>query len=147
MHEREGGAWQESSDVPFLILGGDEASRDYFRPYFAGLFPKVHECSSLVAELAKYTVNLHLAARVTFINEMDGICRAAGADWEDVRQAWLCDPRITPEYTGGITEFGPGFGGRCWPKDLSALIAATAEHSYDALFLKDVQAANDRFRA
>jgi UDPglucose 6-dehydrogenase len=146
MHERQGGAWAESADVPFLILGGTPEARDYFLPLLAEFFPKIHECDAVTAELAKYVINLHLATRVTFINEMDAICRAAGADWEDVRQAWLCDPRITPEYTGGIAEFGPGFGGRCWPKDLAALIHAARGAGYEPGFLEAVQEANGRFR-
>jgi UDPglucose 6-dehydrogenase len=146
MHERAGGAWAESADVPFLILGGTPGARGYFRFLLAGFFPKIHECDAVTAELAKYVINLHLATRVTFINEMDAICRAVGADWEDVRQAWLCDPRITPEYTGGIAEFGPGFGGRCWPKDLAALIHAARGAGYEPGFLEAVQSANGRFR-
>jgi UDPglucose 6-dehydrogenase len=146
MHERQGGAWAESADVPFLILGGTPEARDYFLPLLAEFFPKIHECDAVTAELAKYVINLHLATRVTFINEMDAICRAVGADWEDVRQAWLCDPRITPEYTGGIAEFGPGFGGRCWPKDLAALIHAARGAGYEPGFLEAVQEANGRFR-
>jgi nucleotide sugar dehydrogenase len=147
MHERKGGAWAETTDVPFLILGGTLAAREFFRPVLGEFFPKIHECTAKVAEIAKYVINLHLAARVTFINEMDAICQSVGADWEDVRQAWLCDPRITPEYTGGIAEFGPGFGGRCWPKDLSAMIAAAREAGYEPGFLEAVQEANERFRA
>lgn len=146
MHEREGGQWAETTDVPFLILGGQPEAREFFRPWLAGAFPKIHECAALTAELVKYTINLHLAARVTFINEMDAICRAFGVDWENVRQAWLMDPRITPEYTGGIAEFGPGFGGRCWPKDLAALIAASRAAGYIPEFLEDVEKANRRFR-
>jgi UDPglucose 6-dehydrogenase len=146
MHERQGGAWAETTDVPFLILGGTPQAREFFRPVLAGFFPKIHECDALTAEIVKYVINLHLAARVTFINEMDAICRAFGADWENVRQAWLMDPRITPEYTGGIAEYGPGFGGRCWPKDLSALIAAAKDAGYVPGFLESVREANERFR-
>lgn len=147
MHERKGGAWSESSDVPFLILGGKPEARAYFLPHLMGIFPKIHECDARTAEMVKYVINLHLAARVTFINEMDRICQAVGANWEDVREAWLMDPRITPEYTGGIAEFGPGFGGRCWPKDLAALIASSREAGYDPAFLLAIQENNARFRS
>jgi UDPglucose 6-dehydrogenase len=46
-----------------------------------------------------------------------------------------------------MTGFPPGFGGRCWPKDLSALIAAAADAGYKAEFLEAVQDANARFRS
>jgi UDPglucose 6-dehydrogenase len=147
MHERPGGAWRETTDVPYLILGGTPAAAAFFRLRLAAVFPGViHECSATEAELVKYTANLYWAARVTFVNEMARICEAAGADWENVRSAWLEDPRVSPEYTG-YADFLPGFGGRCWPKDLRALIAAARELDYHPYFLEAVQETNRRFRA
>lgn len=145
MHERKGGEWAKPTDVPFVILGGTEEAHDVFRPHLAGLFPKIHECPALVAEFTKYVVNCHLATRITFINEMARIAERYGADWEDIRAAWLNDPRITPEYTG-MRGFEPGFGGRCWPKDLAAIVMAAEDAGYDPGFLKAVQDANARFR-
>lgn len=146
MHERPGGAWRETTDVPYLILGGTRAAAAFFRPRLEAVFPGViHECSATEAELVKYTANLHWAARVTFVNEMARICAAFGADWENVRAAWLEDPRVSPEYTG-YAGFPPGFAGRCWPKDLAALIAAAGEHGYPPCFLEAVQEANRRFQ-
>jgi len=144
--ERHGGPWSASTDVPFMILGGDDEARDFFRPRLNQYFPGgIYECTTLEAELAKYTSNLHWAVRVTFVNEMSRICEAAGADWEDVRAMWLCDSRVDPAYTS-MAGFDPGFGGACWPKDLAALIAASADKGYDALFLRSVADANRRFR-
>ena len=147
MYEREGTVWSETTDVPFLILGGTPGAREFFAPMLAEVFPgKVYECSALEAELVKYTGNLYWAARVTFVNEMSRICETFGADWEEVRQGWLMHPWVSPQYTG-MAGFGPGFGGRCWPKDLSALIAASTEAGYEPRFLEAVQEANARFRA
>ena len=145
MHERPGGAWAQSTDVPFLILGGTPEARGFFAPHLAKFFPNIHGCAAVTAELVKYTINLYLATRVTFINEMAAVCRATGGNWEDVRKAWLMDPRITPEYTG-MAGYTPGFGGRCWPKDLSALIIAAADAGYEPEFLEAVADANERFR-
>lgn len=147
MHERPGGPWRESADVPFMILGGSEDSLKFFRPRVESVFPgKVHECDALTAELAKYTVNLYGAVKVTFVNEMAGIARQFGGNWEQVRAAWLNDPRVDEHYTR-MEGFPPGFGGRCWPKDLAALRAACREAGYPAEFLDAVAAANDRFTA
>jgi len=144
--ERDGGPWPESADVPFMILGGRPEAREYFRSRLPGFFPGgIYECTALEAELAKYTSNLYWAARVTFVNELSRICAAAGADWEDVRAMWLADERVSPAYTS-MAGFGPGFGGACWPKDLAALIAASAELGYEALFLRSVEDANHWFR-
>lgn len=147
MHERAGGAWKESGDVPWLILGGAPEATSWFRSrLFAGHFGgTVFECPATAAELAKYTANLYWAARVTFVNEMDAVCRAFGVDWEQVREAWLADERVDPAYTA-MDGFPPGFGGRCLPKDLAALIAASSDAGCKTLFLEAVQDANRRFR-
>jgi len=146
MHEREGGAWAESTDVPFLILGGSDEAQDFFLPHLSRLFPRIHQCDVLTAELVKYVVNLYLATRVTFVNEMAQITEQFAGNWTEVQVAWLMDPRITLEYTG-MAGFEPGFGGRCWPKDLAALIAASEDAGYDPEFLKAVRTANERFRS
>jgi UDPglucose 6-dehydrogenase len=144
--ERSDGPWPGSADVPYLILGGSPEARQFFRPRLDMSFPGViWECTATEAELAKYTANLHWAARVTFVNEMARVCAAAGADWEQVRAAWLCDTRVRPAYTA-MAGFPPGFGGSCWPKDLAALIAASTEAGYDPVFLRAVSEANGRFR-
>jgi UDP-glucose 6-dehydrogenase len=74
------------------------------------------------------------------------VCEAFGADYENVRAAWLSDPRMTAVYTQRAG-YPPGFDGRCWPKDLSALIAASTDAGYQPRFLEAVEAANERFRA
>jgi UDPglucose 6-dehydrogenase len=148
LQERSGGDWPESTDVPYLILGGSREAQEFFMPWLQQVRGKqaIHLCSALEAELAKYTANLYWASRVTFVNELAGICRAYGADWEEVRRAWLRDSRVGAAYTR-LEGFPPGFGGSCWPKDLDALIMAAADNGYVPEFLKDIREANARFRA
>lgn len=146
LHERAGGAWRDSADVPWMLLGGDEDALAFFAPRLRQVFPgEIVTCTPVVAELAKYTANLHWATRVTFVNEMAAIAEAFGADWGSVRYAWLRDERVNPAYTA-MAGLPPGFGGRCWPKDLSALIAASEDAGYKAAFLEAVAGANTRFR-
>ena len=146
LHEREGGPWRDSTDVPFMILGGDLEARLFFRPLLAQVFPgTIAYGSALEAELVKYTANLYWATKVTFVSEMAAVCEAFGADWAKVRCAWLADERVAPAYTC-MAGYEPGFGGRCWPKDLSALIEASFTAGYTPFFLMDVQRANARFR-
>lgn len=139
-------SWQRPSDVPYMILGGDPTSTLFFRQRFAQVFPgSITTCSAKESELAKYAANLYWATRVTFVNELALICETFGVDYENVRESWLADPRMTDVYTQRAG-YPPGFDGRCWPKDLAALIAASADAGYDAGFLRAVVSANERFR-
>ena len=139
-------SWQRPADVPYMILGGEPFACRYFHERFARVFPgRIHTCTVREAEMAKYAANLYWATRVTFINELANICERFGVDYENVRAAWLTDPRMTDVYTKRAG-YPPGFDGRCWPKDLAALIAASTDAGYDPGFLRSVGFANDRFR-
>jgi UDPglucose 6-dehydrogenase len=140
-------SWQRPEDVPYMIIGGDAESTVFFREKFARVFPgPIHTCSAKESELAKYAANLYWATRVTFVNEFALVCKQFGVDYENVRAAWLADPRMTGVYTQRAG-YPPGFDGRCWPKDLAALIAASSDAGYYPTFLGCIQGANARFRA
>lgn len=139
-------SWQRPEDVPYMILGGSPESTVFFREHFTRVFPgQIVTCTAKESELAKYAANLYWAARVTFINELALICETFNVDYENVRAAWLSDPRMTSVYTQRAG-YPAGFDGRCWPKDLAALIAASTDAGYDPGFLRAIFAANDRFR-
>lgn len=147
LHERQGAAWRESTDVPFLIIGGDPAAREYMARRMSEVHPgRAWKCDAVVAELAKYAANVAWATRVTMVNELAAVAAAHGVDWERLREAWLLDPRVSPAYTR-MEGFPPGYGGACWPKDLAALTASSAARGYQPRFLEAVAAANDRFTA
>jgi UDPglucose 6-dehydrogenase len=132
--------------VPYMIIGGDSESALFFRQRFATVYPGIiRTCKTAEAELAKYLANLYWANRVTFVNEFAKICDAFDVDYEHVREAWLTDPRVSEPYTQRAG-YPPGFGGRCWPKDLSALIAASQDAGYAPEFLWAIQDANARFQ-
>lgn len=146
LHERKGGLWQRSADVPFMILGGTWEAACWFlvriRQVWHG---PLNICSAIESELAKYAINLFHATKVTFVNELAAICESMGVDWEAVRSVMLMDPRVGSDYTA-MAGFPPGFAGRCWPKDLDALIHTASISGYDAWFLDAVRIANERFR-
>jgi UDPglucose 6-dehydrogenase len=140
-------SWQRSRSVPYMIVGGTPEATLFFKTKFTQVFPgPIHECSAKESELAKYAANLYWASRVTFINEFALICERFGVDYENVRAAWLSDPRMSSVYTQRAG-YPPGFDGRCWPKDLAALVAASTDAGYDPGFLRSIEAANGRFRA
>jgi UDPglucose 6-dehydrogenase len=136
-------------EIPFVIIGGPEAER---RWYIDRLLPVLgptktyFQCSSTEAELIKYAENSYFATKITFVNEFRRICEAFGTDWHTVREGWLLDPRVEPMHTAAF-EQEPGFGGRCLPKDVQAIVTAAADRDYEASLLAEVLASNQRFRA
>jgi UDPglucose 6-dehydrogenase len=97
------------------------------------------------AEMAKYAANTMLATRISFMNELSGLCETFGADIESVRAGMGSDSRI-----GNAFLFpGVGYGGSCFPKDVRALIHMGNEQGVQMTIAEAVRQANftqhDRF--
>ena len=97
------------------------------------------------AEMAKYAANTMLATRISFMNELSGLCETFGADIESVRAGIGSDSRI-----GNAFLFpGVGYGGSCFPKDVRALIHMGNEQGVQMTIAEAVRQANftqhDRF--
>jgi len=90
------------------------------------------------AEMTKYAANTMLATRISFMNELSGLCEKLGADIELVRQGLGSDSRI-----GSAFLFpGVGYGGACFPKDIRALVHTGSEHGVEMTIAKAVQQVN-----
>jgi len=90
------------------------------------------------AEMTKYAANVMLATRITFMNELSGLCEKYGADVEKVRVGIGSDTRI-----GNAFIFpGVGFGGSCFPKDVRALIHMGKQQDCPMTIAQAVQQAN-----
>jgi UDPglucose 6-dehydrogenase len=90
------------------------------------------------AELTKYAANAMLATRISFMNELANLADAVGADIEAVRQGIGSDSRIGY----GFLYAGTGYGGSCFPKDVSALSKTAQSHGRDLKILDAVEAVN-----
>ena len=92
------------------------------------------------AEMTKYAANVMLATRISFMNELSGLCELVGADIEKVRAGVGSDSRIGNSFLFA----GVGFGGSCFPKDVRALIHAGRRHGCPMAITEAVQQANSR---
>lgn len=90
------------------------------------------------AELIKHAANSFLALKISYINAIANICEAAGANVQEVANGIGLDERIGLRFLNA----GIGFGGSCFPKDLSAFIKIAEQIGYDFRLLKEVQQIN-----
>ena len=94
------------------------------------------------AEMVKYAANAFLATKISFINEVANICDRVGADVNQVAQGIGLDSRIGSKFL----QAGIGWGGSCFPKDVSALIHTADDYGHEAELLKAAVSVNNRQR-
>jgi UDPglucose 6-dehydrogenase len=90
------------------------------------------------AELIKHACNSFLALKISYINAVAAICEASGANVEDVAHGMGLDKRIGRAFLNA----GLGYGGSCFPKDLSAFANIADALGCDFRLLKEVQRIN-----
>src|SRR6266852_5540793 len=97
------------------------------------------------AELIKHASNSFLALKISYINAISVLCEASGANIQEVANGMGMDERIGRRFLDASL----GFGGSCFPKDLSAFVKIAEQNGYDFGLLKEVQRINreqmDRF--
>ncbi len=94
------------------------------------------------AEMIKYAANAFLATKISFVNEVANICDRVGADVTQVARGIGLDSRIGNKFL----QAGIGWGGSCFPKDVSALIHTADDYGYEAQLLKAAVSVNQRQR-
>lgn len=116
-----------------------EIFRDLYNVFVIDDPAKIFIVDRRSSELIKYGSNAMLATRITFMNELSRLCERVGADIDHVRRGMGSDVRIGKKFLWA----GPGYGGSCFPKDVSALVRTGDAHDVDLSILKAVTTANE----
>ena len=135
---REGSAIGDFMRPDRVVLGAEsekarETLKELYRPLYILETPMVITGLE-TAELIKYASNSFLAAKISFINEIGNLCEKVGADVKDVSKGMGLDKRIGSKFLHA----GPGYGGSCFPKDVSALVKIFHDNGMTARILESV---------
>jgi UDPglucose 6-dehydrogenase len=140
---REGFALEDFLNPDRIVIGEyDKKSGNVLEKLYKNFNTPIVRCNLKTAEMIKYASNAFLATKISFINEIGNLCKKLGIDAYDVAKAMGYDKRIAPYFLNA----GVGFGGSCFPKDVSAIIAKANEMKVDAKILKSVMDVNKRQR-
>ena len=139
---KEGVAIRDFMYPDRIIIGADnEAAHAQMQALYA---PLTAQGARLIAmnvrdaEMTKYAANAMLATRISFMNEIAGICEHLGVDVENVRLGIGSDPRIGSRFIHP----GAGYGGSCFPKDVRALVSMAESTGYEPHVLHAVETRN-----
>ena len=139
---KEGAAVADCQRPDRIVIGtksprAEKILRELYEPFNRN-HDKIIVMDVRSAELTKYAANCMLAARISFMNEIANLAEAVGADIESVRQGIGSDQRIGYHFIYA----GAGYGGSCFPKDVSALVRTAEQMGYEPLILNAVQSRN-----
>jgi UDPglucose 6-dehydrogenase len=140
---KEGAAVEDFMRPDRIIVGTDsERARAVMHELYAP-FTRNHERTVYMgvreAEMTKYAANAMLATKISFMNEIAGLCERVGVDVESVRVGIGSDSRIGYSFIYP----GCGYGGSCFPKDVKALIHTAEMHDFTPRLLLAVEERNE----
>ncbi len=140
---REGAAIDDFMRPDRVVVGVEsdraaEVMAEIYRPLYLRDFP-ILTTDLESAEMIKYAANAFLATKITFINEIAGLCERVGGDVKEVARGIGLDGRIGNKFLHA----GPGYGGSCFPKDTAALARIGQEHAYPMQITETVMRVND----
>jgi UDPglucose 6-dehydrogenase len=141
---KEGTAIADFMKPDRVILGADsDRAREIVEMLYEPFVKKGNQILTMdvrSAEMTKYAANAMLATRISFMNELAGLCEKTGANVTKVRLGIGMDSRI-----GSAFLFpGCGYGGSCFPKDVQALIKTMTDFGVDPKLLQAVEEVNKK---
>jgi len=132
---REGSALDDFFNPDRIVLGStDPKSLKSARKIYGNFKCPVLEATFKEAEMIKYASNSFLATKLSFINEVGNVCKRLGINTNIIAKGMGLDYRISPHFLRS----GIGFGGSCFPKDVSALVFKATEVGYNTKLLRTV---------
>jgi UDPglucose 6-dehydrogenase len=136
----EGRAVEDFAHPDRIVIGSfDQASGDRIAALYAGFDAPVVRASVASAEMIKLAANAFLATRISFINEIANVSEAVGANVDEVAYGMGLDRRIGTSYL----KPGIGYGGSCFPKDVSFLKLLAGNSGYHFQLVSAVIEVND----
>jgi len=136
---REGSAIGDFLHPDRVVLGTESPqARKLLKELYKGIDGPILFTDIKSAEIIKHASNSYLSMKISFINAISRVCELAGADVEEVANGMGLDKRIGRNFLSA----GIGFGGFCFPKDLSAFIHISDKLGYDFKLLRAVEEVN-----
>jgi UDPglucose 6-dehydrogenase len=139
---KEGSAVEDFMHPDRVVIGadaGDEASADAVARLYEPLGGEIVRTDVASAEMIKLASNAFLATKISFVNEIANVCEEVGADVAEVARGMGLDQRIGPAFLRP----GIGYGGSCFPKDVSALKMLAGNSGYHFQLLNAVIEVNE----
>ncbi|MFL5843912.1 MAG: UDP-glucose dehydrogenase family protein [Solirubrobacteraceae bacterium] len=137
---KEGSAVTDFLNPDRVVVGDDgDWAGDAVAELYAPLDAPLVRTDIASAEMVKLASNAFLATKISFINEIANVCEETGADVTEVAKGMGLDDRIGPKFL----QAGIGFGGSCFPKDVSALKQLAGNSGYHFQLLNAVIEVNE----
>ncbi len=136
---REGSAVEDAIHPDRIVIGTQsEFARGVLDKLYKPFNSPILYTDMRSAQMIKYVANSFLATKISFANMVAALSEEVGADVEDVLDGAGMDKRITRVFFNP----GVGYGGSCFPKDVSAFISVFEEYGLDSSLFKAVQDIN-----
>jgi UDPglucose 6-dehydrogenase len=139
---KEGSAVADFMHPDRVVIGadpGDQAAGDAVAALYEPLGGEIVRTDVASAEMIKLASNAFLATKISFVNEIANVCEEVGADVGEVARGMGLDQRIGPSFLRA----GIGYGGSCFPKDVSALKMLAGNTGYHFQLLNAVIEVNE----